>query len=390
MSELINKPARDENFRHNLLTNVSVLALMGYLATSQGALAALSDEAPPVLWIELGGQFERADSTNEIFAPPFLDKTPMVDRDPMIAAQALPPYSIGGEAKIMFEPTQTDWVLSASVLYGRSNSARHLHQQTHLPYVKLVFFEQIPAQPANQIYGDGQTNSSETHYVLDFQAGKDVGLGLFGANGKSIFSAGVRYAQFTSSSDASLYARPEYKLGALHSRYFYISSQRPHLGYRSYDKFRHTYAASFTAKRDSQAVGPTVSWEASAPVAGHDSTTTLTMDWGVNAAVLFGRQRTEVHHQTNGHYYARTGANKYHQLHYSSYAHPPVHQTRSRTVVIPNIGGFAGVSLKWPNAKVSLGYRGDFFFGALDDGIDTKHETNENFYGPFASISFGF
>ena len=208
MSELINKPARDENRRRNLLTNVSIFALLGYLGASQCVLAASSDEGPPILWIELGGQFERAGSTNELFAPPFLDKTPMADRDPMIAAQAPPPYSIGGEGKITFEPSETDWVLSAAIRYGRSNSARHLHQQTHLPYAKQFFGTQVLPQPANQIYGDGQTNSSETHYVLDFQAGKDVGLGLFGAGGKSVFSAGVRYAQFTSSSDASLTRGP--------------------------------------------------------------------------------------------------------------------------------------------------------------------------------------
>ena len=32
--------------------------------------------------------------------------------------------------------------------------------------------------------------------IADFQAGKDVGLGMFGNGGKSVFSAGVRFAQF--------------------------------------------------------------------------------------------------------------------------------------------------------------------------------------------------
>ena len=62
---------------------------------------------------------------------------------------------------------------------------------------------------------------------------------------------------------------------------------------------------------------------------------------------------------------------------------------RSRTVTIPNVGGMAGVSLKFPNAKVSLGYRADFFFGAMDGGIDTAHRENVGFYGPFATMSVG-
>jgi hypothetical protein len=56
---------------------------------------------------------------------------------------------------------------------------------------------------------------------------------------------------------------------------------------------------------------------------------------------------------------------------------------------VPNIGGMAGLSLKFPNAKVSLGYRADFFFGAMDGGIDIAHKENVGFYGPFAAISIG-
>jgi hypothetical protein len=56
---------------------------------------------------------------------------------------------------------------------------------------------------------------------------------------------------------------------------------------------------------------------------------------------------------------------------------------------VPNLGGFAGMSLKFPNAKVSLGNRADFFFGAMDAGIDTRHTDDMNFHGPFAKISVG-
>jgi hypothetical protein len=58
--------------------------------------------------------------------------------------------------------------------------------------------------------------------------------------------------------------------------------------------------------------------------------------------------------------------------------------------VVPNVGGFAGVSLQRGAAKVSLGYRVDFFFGAMDGGIDTTKSENRGFYGPFANISIGF
>jgi hypothetical protein len=34
-------------------------------------------------------------------------------------------------------------------------------------------------------------------------------------------------------------------------------------------------------------------------------------------------------------------------------------------------------------------YRADFFFGAMDGGIDTAKKENVGFYGPFATISIG-
>jgi hypothetical protein len=38
---------------------------------------------------------------------------------------------------------------------------------------------------------------------------------------------------------------------------------------------------------------------------------------------------------------------------------------RSRSVVVPNLGGFASFSACYSNSKLSFGYRADFFFGAM-------------------------
>jgi len=71
----------------------------------------------------------------------------------------------------------------------------------------------------------------------------------------------------------------------------------------------------------------------------------------------------------------------------------PHHNTtpinRARTVIVPNLGGFAGLSFLYSNAKVSFGYRADFFFGAIDGGVDAAKKENRGFYGPFASVSVG-
>jgi len=38
---------------------------------------------------------------------------------------------------------------------------------------------------------------------------------------------------------------------------------------------------------------------------------------------------------------------------------------------------------------VSLGYRADFFFGAVDGGIDTRVSKTLGLNGPYATISVG-
>ena len=77
-------------------------------------------------------------------------------------------------------------------------------------------------------------------------------------------------------------------------------------------------------------------------------------------------------------------ANRYVVSHYS--ANPPA---RSRFVTVPNLGGFAGLTFRVENFKMSAGYRADFFFGAMDGGIDTTQKENCGFFGPFASVSIG-
>jgi hypothetical protein len=392
MSELLNARQPRDNFRHKLLTNVSILALVGYLGAVQGAALAADDD-PPTVWIELGAQFERADSAHEIFAPPFVAKSPKADIDPMITAQNTPPFSIGGNAKITFVPHDTNWVLSASILYGRSNSGRQLQHQTQLPYVKQIFLSSIEPQPGRDNFGDGDGAFKESHAILDFRAGKDVGVGLFGAGGTSIVSAGVRFAQFTSSSSITLHARPDYRFGAVHHgskiHHTYYGATKI-FRYQTYDVFRNTYNASLQARRDTHAFGPSISWDASLPVVGNKQDMILTADWGVNAAFLFGRQRAHVNHQTGGYYFGKTGGEfKYQHQKHSSYAHGPYERTRSRAVTIPNVGGFVGGTLKFVNARISLGYRADFFFGAIDGGIDIRKSENVGFYGPFATINFG-
>jgi hypothetical protein len=156
----------------------------------------------------------------------------------------------------------------------------------------------------------------------------------------------------------------------------------------------HNYAFTGQSTRSFRGIGPALSWDASAPFLGHPDSAEFSFDWGVNAALLFGRQKARVsHHTAAQHYhpdYSHPTPTPIGDItHYERLYDHATNKSRGRFVAVPNLGGFAGMSLKFPNAKVSLGYRADFFFGAMDTGIDTASRTTTSFHGPFATISIG-
>jgi hypothetical protein len=379
MSELINTRA-PKNFRWQLLATVSALAL-GMAGTTD----AVAENSRPTVWIELGGQLEQMDASQELFAPPFTTDN-LVPAPQTISPLSLehgPRRSFGGEAAISVMPQGTPWIFSAAIRYGRSNSHKTLHQQSYpTGYDKYGFGgTKVHAVPIAAQFSDTQTKHSESHTILDFQAGKDVGLGLFGRGGSSALALGVRFAQFTARSDIAINENPDW-----HFEHKYLGTVRVPNG----QPF-HSYAGNFDAARSFTGLGPSLSWKNATPLASGDDNG-VTFDWGVNAALLFGRQKARTHHQTTALYHDGHGnpviSNP--ASYTTAYVHPntPDH-TRNKSVVVPNVGGFAGLSFRYDAAKVSLGYRADFFFGAMDGGIDTRKTYDRNFYGPFATVSIG-
>lgn len=383
MSELKNVTFDGENLRKRLLLTASALVMIAVTSKCDLALAEEGDH--PTVWIELGGQLARVEGGQEQFEPPFVLATPRPAPEkvsPLSVGHA-PRYSFGGEGKISFEPQGADWVFSAAVRYGRSEAHKHLHQQSYpthpmVPPISssaaVVFQYALP-------FSDADRKESESHAVLDFQAGKDVGLGMFGRGSTSVFSFGVRFAQFSTRSNVNFKSQPDFDLSY---KYFYGRSFPSHAHF-------HKNTAAFTAARSFRGIGPSLAWSSSTPVAGNVDDGQVAFDWGVNAAVLFGRQKAKVHHQATAQYESA----KYH--YYSSaraavttlYRHSTDH-ARSHAVVVPNVGGFAGLSMRYGDAKVRFGYRADFFLGAMDGGIDVRKTYDRNFYGPFATISIGF
>lgn len=355
---------KNMEFRRQLLATVSTLAL---LAAACGSGKAKAEDSRPTIWIEFGGQLEGMTRVQDEFVPPFLVSAPPLDFTSInpLEAQRPPKYSQGAQLALSFQPENSGWVFSGLVRYGRSSGGKGAMEQTvatMTPYPPAPQFL-ITKASHKFIRTIGRENSK--HLIADFQAGRDVGLGLLGKDAS--ISLGVRFAQFSERSSFDLHERPDYGWQKKHP---------------FYTRFYHNFAAQEDARRSFHGIGPSLSVKASPSIARPGEDSDITLDWGVNGAVLFGRNQALVHHDTNeGYFHSWVG---YTQL----YDHPYT-RLRKHSAAVPNLGGFVGLSYRYVDAKISLGYRADMFFGAMDGGIDTRKNKNLGFFGPFASISIG-
>jgi len=378
MSELITT-ANHKDLRWHLLTTVSMASLL-VAASAIGNPASAEDADRPTVWIELGGQLEAIGGKEDAYAPPFtlanLNR-PLNAASPL-SAQKPPAYSFGGEGKISFEPKGTDWVFSAALRYGRSNGKGALHQQTSfqsvqktLKYSNPQFGHHAFVTKTRTRFNDTRVEYNESHAVVDFMAGKDVGLGMLGRGGSSVIALGVRFAQFHSKSNINFKSLPDP----------HFPTQAATVANPGYHHFSYFATGSFS--RTFRGVGPAISWDGSVAVVGSSDTGKVTLDWGANAAALFGRQTVRGSHQTTD-WYLRGARGTI-----TARTIQTAPANRSRSVFVPNVGGFAGLSVRYSSAKLSLGYRADFFFGAMDGGVDAANRTTMGFFGPFATIGIG-
>jgi iron complex outermembrane recepter protein len=327
----------------------------------------------PPLWIELGGQFDILSDNQQKIDPPFFAKVTDAGFTSPLSFEKMPERGMEKEAKISFAPDD-GWVLSASIRYGRNGTKSYKHQQqTNNPTVGIAKYN---LSAAHFHYAETTSDSTESHELFDFMIGKDVGIGM---NGTSTLSGGMRFVHFRTQSDLAVYSDPDYS-NSLATTGF--SPPGP--------KYFHNYQVTAKNKTSFSGVGPSISWDASAPIGGDAADGQITFDWGLNGAVLFGRQKSRGHHQTEGK--LSTGALNFPQIgkYYNTthYTHGGPHD-RSRSVTVPNLGASAGLSFKYQNAKISFGYRIDEFFGAMDGGIDKHKNYNFGDSGPYLNISFG-
>ncbi|HSZ73456.1 MAG TPA: hypothetical protein VK779_01450 [Rhizomicrobium sp.] len=372
--------------RTNFLTSVCYTAL---LASVCWPAKASENGDHPLVWVELGGQLERNNFELQPFVPPFAQSFAANGLPSAVGSQRQPLYSNGAEASLAVTPLDSDWIFSASILYGRSNASAASHGETNNPAPANILIV-IPAlgvhfsnveQPMSRRLAENVGREDESRAVLDFQAGRDVGLGILGQN--SIFSLGVRFAQFMTRSEARITA----DVGP-HWHYKYQSTD---VGYPATVKVPEEswdiYHAKALISRSFRGAGPSLGLNGSARLLGNTEGMQVGFDWGARVAILFGRQKVKVHGDILDQ--EPLLPHPYNFIPLTTVYHHTPDRTRSRTVIVPNLGGFAGLSFNYANAKLKFGYRADFFFSAMDGGIDIRKTENVGFYGPFATISVG-
>jgi hypothetical protein len=407
MSELIQSRSHADT-RLRLLATASVLSLL----TAITPVAARDDADRPTVWIELGGQLEALSNTQDQFAPPFLTGPPplaprpwggisyygigtLVDpgfpnpfavEDPL-GVQSPPHQSFGGEGKISFQPHGSDWSFSAAVRYGRSNGHKSAQQafpvQPYVPNDK--YGHNGRAWESLALFEDARADYSESHAILDFQVGRDVGVGLLGPDATSTVNFGVRFAQLVTKSGVRVDAIPNI-LAYAHTT---IAGSPVGAGQTKYSFRFQSYNLRAQSDRSFSGLGPSLSWTGSSPLVGNADGMEVALDWGINGALLFGHQKAEVSHHTAHHDRLMMKKSQSYDQNLVRYDNYSPATARGKSVTVPNIGAFAGMSVNFPNAKVSLGYRADFFFGAMDAGIDARRTADVSFHGPFATISVG-
>jgi hypothetical protein len=375
--------------RNHLLATVSSMVLICSVCCSGPASA---DEQPAV-WIEFDGSIGNVQDTMRNIDLPL---------GPMVPGSGFTGPLVGSldfarvytnDAKITFQPDNSDWVFSASIRYGRSRAASKISQAlASIPTTSFTSYQftypLFPSSNKTRVRPvavsreklNGDTSDAESHFILDFDAGKDVGLGMFGHGSTSVVSAGVRFAHFAASRQVAGFQQTQ---GIGFQTSYFRTYRWPGYGTRRRELWD-TISASGSATSRFKGLGPSIQWEASARLWGNEQGG-LSLDWGANAAILFGKQEKKIHYQSSseGHC-AGSGC----PAHFALYTNASgAHD--SRTVAVPNIGGFAGLSFKVPKAKFSVGYRADLFVNAIDVGLASRKSSNLLFHGPYASISIG-
>jgi len=284
------KNSTEVQLRRKLLGTASALAALSAFQVPTQALAADSSDSDWHLTLDIGGQY--AFNTG--------GKTQYADPNPIIPKVGV---ANGGNGQIALNLETDGWVFGLKFNFGRTGDSH-----ARFSYATGTEFEYYS--------GSGHVRHSESHKMLDFTVGQDVGLGMFGLEGSSVVSGGVRWANFQAESAGNF---------TYESKYYYTNFNRE-------------------LHRSFNGIGPVISWAASTPIG--DPGCHLSFDWGVDAAVLFGSRK--------------------------AWSNLDDFTPRSRNGTVPQASGYLGVGWHPDDSRFSFhaGYAVQASWGVFDSNFD--------------------
>jgi len=357
---------------------------------------------PYPLTVEIGGQVQRNDAPYETMAPSFAGAF-SENLDTFASTQNRDPDRGDSRSlKLTYRPEAGSWMVSAGARYGRMNTdttrlhAKEASGPKHCafpmtgaygafgrrlcdPTYVIPGYNYPPGyaySPSALKYGhnfsDASARTQENYVVADFDVGRDVGLGAFGA-GHSLLAAGLRYASFDSSTSATAAGAPDWNI--------------PDAWFAKYSSV-HRYSASMDAKRKFKGMGPVLSWDGGKVLWGDGATGHVDIDWTVTGGVLFGKQKTSVKGQEKAAYYY--GRLLYGPPRVGDPDITPIDIQRTKSVSAPVLDLSLGLSYEIQRMKVGAGYRWERYFNVLDAGYTEHQSYDRTLDGPYFKIAVGF
>jgi hypothetical protein len=330
--------------------------------------------------VELGGALAKLDGSRKPVRSAGDFTGPI---DPANFQQRDLPRGQGGELTLTYAPQQSAWRVSAAMRYGRTKDqdkidARDPFEACAAPAPYIETFCQHPSDGSkNNLIAyqsdwlRGQVTRREKHTLVDFQVGRDVGLGNF----ESSLMAGVRYGDFGASTRLDTTGVPDMNL--------------PDGWFFKYMN-NHFYRTDLTGTSEFKGLGPTLTWDASRRLLGNDRDGHLDVDGEITGGVLFGKQHSTLLGTEVSTYYSGSYLFDWPNL----AADPPVRtnvaEKRSSSATVPLLGLKLGLSYEIDRIKIGTGYRWERYFNALDVGIDEKKEADRTIDGPYLKIAVGF
>jgi len=345
--------------------------------------------------VELGGQVQRHDAPYASAGPNAVEAFSAAITPANLEHRDLD-WGDGREVRLTYRPEAASWSVSAGYRYGKANSSvPMLHQQEEAGPAVCPFLRSGPlggmCDPASPSYyprilkyahnwSDSSVREREEHRIADFTVGRDFGIGSL-ADSHSTVKAGVRYADFKSTTQLNMIGIPDWNLPEGWAKYFISPAPQ-------YAATRHEYRANVNADRRFKGAGPTLSWEAAQHLLGNEQVGHVDLDWSITGGVLFGKQKTSL----SGTYEVSYSSGKY----AAPVSLPPLTPaplnipTRSKSASVPMLDLSLGLAYEIQRVKVGAGYRWERYYNVLDAGRAEHQSYDRTVDGPYFKIAFGF